>query len=97
MTKHRSNKEKEVVSEEGIKSMQGKEKPVKKAVVNPKLDEECDTNELTTSKNSKLFCPIYNNTLNTAPEMSSLDTETPPTAQSSPKEQSVLEFVEEND
>ena len=50
----------------------------KKAVVNSKPDEE---HELATS----------NNTVNTAPEMSSLDTKTPPTAQSSPKEQSVLD------
>ena len=87
MAKCRSNKEvKEVVSEEGIKSVQGKEKIGNKAVVNPKPDEEHDNNELATS----------NNTLNTAPEMSSLDTETPPTAQSSPKEQSLLELVEED-
>ena len=77
---------KEVVTEEGIKSVKGKEKIGKKAVVNSKPDEECDNNELATS----------NNTLNTAPEMSSLDTKTPPTAQSSPKEQSVLELVEED-
>ena len=97
MAKHRSNKEvKEVVSEEDIKSVQGKEKPVKKAVVNPKPDEECDNNELATSNNLKLSCQTYNNTLNTAPAMSSLDTETLLTAKSSPKEQSVLEFVKEN-
>ena len=71
---------KEVVSEEGIKLVEGKEKIRKKVVVSPKPDEECDNNELATS----------NNTLNTALEMSSLDTETPPTAQSSAKEQSVL-------
>ena len=58
--------------------MKGKEKMGKKAAVNSKPDEEC---ELATS----------NKTVNTAPEMSSLDTETPPTAQSSPKEQSVLD------
>ena len=97
IAKHRSNKEvKEVVSEEGIKSVQGKEKPAKKAVVNPKPDEECDNNELATSNNLKLSCQTYNNTLNTAPAMSSLDTETLLTAKSSPKEQSVLEFVKEN-
>ena len=57
MAKHRSNKEvKEVVSEEGIKSVKGKEKIGKKAVVNPKPDEEPDNNELATS----------NYTLNTA-------------------------------
>ena len=57
MAKHRSNKEmKEVVSEEGIKSVKGKEKIGKKAVVNPKPDEERDNNELATS----------NYTLNTA-------------------------------
>ena len=79
MAKRRCNKEvKEAVSEEGIKTVKGKEKVGKKAVVNSKPDEEC---ELATS----------NNTVNTAPEMSSLDTETPPTAQSSPKEQSVLD------
>ena len=79
MAKHRCNKEvKEAVSEEGIKVVNGKEKVGKKAVVNSKPDEE---RELATS----------NNTVNTAPEMSSLDTETPPTAQSSPKEQSVLD------
>ena len=83
MAKHRCNKEvKEAVSEEGIKAVKGKEKIGKKAVVNSKPDEERDNNELATS----------NNTVNTAPEMSSLDTETPPTAQSSPKEQSVLEL-----
>ena len=66
MVKCRCNKEvKEVVSEEGIKSVKGK-----KAFVNPKPDEECDNNELALS----------NNTLNTAPEMSSLDTKTPLTA-----------------
>ena len=87
MAKHRCNKEvKEVVSEEGIKLVKGKENIGKKAVVNPKPDEECDNNELATS----------NNTLNTAPEMSSLDTKTPPTAQSSPKEQSVLELVDDD-
>ena len=58
----------------------------KKAVVSSKPDEECDNNELATG----------NNTVNTAPEMSSLDTETPPTAQSSPKEQSVLELGDDN-
>ena len=79
MAKRRCNKEvKEAVSEEGIKAVNGKEKMGKKAVVNSKPDDEC---ELATS----------NNTVNTAPEMSSLDTETPPTAQSSPKEQSVLD------
>ena len=79
MAKHRCNKEvKEAISEEGIKVVKGKEKMGKKAVVNSKPDEEC---ELATS----------NNTVNTAPEMSSLDTETPLTAQSSPKEQSVLD------
>ena len=82
MAKHRCNKEvKEAVSEEGIKAVKGKEKMGKKAVVNSKPDEERDNNELATS----------NNTVNTAPEMSSLDTETPPTAQSSRKEQSVLD------
>ena len=69
----RCNKEvKEAVSAEGIKAVNGKEKMGKKAVVNSKPDDEC---ELATS----------NNTVNTAPEMSSLDTETPPTAQSSHK------------
>ena len=83
MAKHRCNKEvKEAVSEEGIKVVKGKEKMGKKAVVNSKPDEERDNNELATS----------NNTVNTAPEMSSLDTKTPPTAQSSPKEHSVLEL-----
>ena len=77
---------KEVVTEEGIKSVKGKEKIGKKAVINPKPDEEGDNNKLATS----------NNTLNTAPEISSLDTETLLTAQSSPKEQSVLELVEED-
>ena len=81
MAKHRCNKEvKEVVSEEGIKFVKGKEKIGKKAVVNPKPDEEHYNNELATN----------NNNLNTAPEMSSLDTETPLTAQNSPKEQSLL-------
>ena len=79
MAKHRCNKEmKEAVSEEGIKVVNGKEKMGKKAVVNSKPDDEC---ELATS----------NNTVNTTPEMSSLDTETPPTAQSSPKEQFILD------
>ena len=79
MAKCRCNKElKEVVSEEGIKSVKGKEKIGKKAVVIPKPDEECDNNELATSNNT------------TAPEMSSLDTETLLTAQSSQKQQSVL-------
>ena len=79
MAKCRCNKEvKEALSEEGIKAVKGKEKMGKKAAVNSKPDEEC---ELATS----------NNTVNTAPEMSSLDTKTPPTAQSSPKEQSVLD------
>ena len=79
MDKHRSNKDmKKSVSEEGIKAVYGKEKMGKKAVVNFKPD---DQRELTTS----------NNTVNTAPEMSSLDTETPPTAQSSPKEQYILD------
>ena len=78
MAKFRCNKEvKEAISEEGIKAVKGKEKMGKKAVVNSKPDEEC---ELATS----------NNTVNTAPEMSSLDTKTPQTAQSFPKEQSVL-------
>ena len=87
MAKHRCNKEvKEAVSEEGIKAVKGKEKMGNKAVVNSKPDEECDNNELATS----------NNTVNTAPEMSSLDTETPPTAQSSPKEQSVLELGDDD-
>ena len=66
---------KEVVSEEGIKLVKRKENIGKKAVVNPKPVEEHDNNELATS----------NNTVNTAPEMSSLHTETPLTAQSSPK------------
>ena len=79
MAKRRCNKEmNEAVNGEGIKVMNGKEKMGKKAVVNSKPD---DQRELTTS----------NNTVNTAPEMSSLDTETPPTAQSSPKEQSILD------
>ena len=82
MANRRCNKEvKEAISEEGIKAVKGKEKMGKKAVVNSKPDEERDNNELATS----------NNTVNTAPEMSSLDTETPPTAQSSPKEQSVFD------
>ena len=81
MAKRRCNKEvKEAISEEGIKAVKGKEKMGKKAVVNSKPDEERDNNELATS----------NNTLNTAPEMSSLDTKTLPRAQSSPREQSVL-------
>ena len=79
MAKRRCNKEvKEAVNEEGIKAVNGKEKMGKKAVVNSKPDDQC---ELATS----------NNTVNTAPEMSSLDTETPLTAQSSPKEQSILD------
>ena len=79
MAKYRSNKEvKEAVSEEDIKAVNGKETMGKKAVVNSKPD---DQRELATS----------NNTVNTAQEISSLDTETPPTAQSSPKEQSVLD------
>ena len=79
MAKRRCNKEvKEAINEEGIKAVNGKEKMGKKAVVNSKPD---DQRELATS----------NNTVNTAPEMSSLDTETPPTAQSSPKEQSILD------
>ena len=87
MAKHRCNKEvKEAVSEEGIKAVRGKEKMGKKAVVNSKPDEEHDNNELATS----------DNTVNTAPEMSSLDTKTPPTAQSSPKEQSVLELGDDD-
>ena len=83
MAKHRCTKEvKKALSEEGIKVVKGKEKTGKKAVVNSKPDEERDNNELATS----------NNTVNTALEMSSLDNETPLTAQSSPKEQSVLEL-----
>ena len=79
MAKRRCNKEvKEAVNEEGIKAVNGKEKMGKKAVVNSKPD---DKHELATS----------NNTVNTAPEMSSLDTETPPTAQSSSKEQTILD------
>ena len=79
MAKCRCNKEvKKAVNEEGIKVVNGKEKMGKKAVVNSKPD---DQGELTTP----------NNTVNTAPEMSSIDTETPPTAQSSPKEQSILD------
>ena len=58
----------------------------KKAVVSSKPDEERDNNELAAS----------DNTVNTAPEMSSLDTETPPTAQSSPKEQYVLELGDDD-
>ena len=78
MAKRRCNKEvKEAVNEEGITAVNGKEKIGKKAVVNSKPD---DKRELTT----------LNNTVNTAPEMSSIDTKTPPTAQSSPKEQSIL-------
>ena len=83
MAKHRCYKEvKEAVSEEGNKVVRGKEKMGKKAVLNSKPDEKCDNNELATS----------DNTVNIEPEMSSLDTETPQTAQSSPKEQSVLEL-----
>ena len=87
MAKRRCNKEvKEAISEEGIKVVRGKEKMGKKAVVNSKPDEERDNNELATS----------NNTVNTAQKMSSLDTETLPTAQSSPKEQPVLELGDDN-
>ena len=83
MADRRCNKEvKGAISEEGIKAVKGKEKMGKKAVVNSKPDEECDNNELATT----------NHTVNTAPEMSGLDTKTPPTAQSSPKEQSVLDL-----
>ena len=68
MAKRRCNKEvKEAVNEEGVTTGNGKEKMGKKAVVNSKPDDEC---ELTTP----------NNTVNTAPEMSSIDNETPPTA-----------------
>ena len=79
MAKRWCNKEvKEAVNEEGVTTVNGKEKMGKKAVVNSKPDDE---RELTTP----------NNTVNTAPEMSSIDTKTPPTAQSSPKEQSILD------
>ena len=79
MAKQRCNKElKEAVNEEGIKAVNGKEKMGKKEVVNSKPDDQL---ELAT----------FNNTVNTAPEISSLDTETPPTAQSFPKEHSILD------
>ena len=86
----------DIVGEQGNKSVQGKEKPVNKAVCNHKPDEKHDNNELATNSKSKLFFQTDSNSVHTAPEMTSLDIETPPTAQSSPKQSSVSDFVEEN-
>ena len=80
----------------GNKSVQGKEKLADKAVNNRKPDEKCDSHELATNSKSKLSCQTDNNNVNTATEMTSLDIKTPPTAQSSPKQFSALDLVEEN-
>ena len=96
---------KEIVSEgkqQDTNSEQSRKRPAKKGVTksNPnkkvqegKHSEERDNTHLATSNKSNRS----RQTLKTVPEMSSLDSETPPTARSSPKESIEAEFVEEID
>ena len=80
VAKSKPSKEvKGMVSEEGkqdLKSVQPKKKPAKKEMAKRRCNKEVKE---------------AISTVSTAPEMSSLDTETPPTAQSFPKEQSVFD------
>ena len=85
------NQVKEVVVKEGNKSVQENENPGKKAVVKHRLnkDNKSDANDKPAEERDS-------DESGTVPEISSLDIDTAPTAQSSPKQPSLSESEKEN-
>ena len=92
LPKRRTNKKvNEVVGDECIKSGQEKQNPAKKAVSKRRLNKENKTDD-----NHKPAEERDSEESGTVPEISSLDIDTAPTAQSSPKQPSLSEPEKEN-